>query len=58
MVLAEILAERRVRKARQETHAEWADWVQRRQDAAAKGIPFDEPHPQLDDKRNRRAGKA
>ena len=49
MVLAEILTERRVRKARQETHAEWADWVQRRQDAADKGIPFDEPPPEPDE---------
>ena len=65
MVLAEILSERRIRKAeerglakgreegraetRQKTHAEWADWVQRWRDAEAKGIPFDEPSPQAED---------
>ncbi len=70
MVLAEILSERRIRKARadatvvarakarQEHHAEWSAWVQRWRDAEAKGIPFDEPPPEPDEKRNRRAGKA
>ncbi len=50
MVLAEILSERRIRKATakavQENQAKWEAWLQRRQDAADKGIPFDEPPPQ------------
>ena len=62
MVLAEILSERRVRnataKAVQENQAKWEAWLQRWRDAQAAGIPFDEPHPQPDDKLNRRAGKA
>lgn len=53
MVLAEILQERRIRKAksetRQETNAKWAAWVQRWREAEAKGIPFDEPSPDSDD---------
>ena len=49
MVLAEILSERRIRKARQETNAKWSAWVQRWRDAEAKGIPFDEPSPDSDD---------
>lgn len=46
MVLAEMWMERRIRKARQETHDEWAAWLQRSRDAEAKGLPFDEPPPQ------------
>ena len=64
MVLAEIFAERRTRKAREEGREKgreegiaegveranrlWRDWLQRREAAEAKGIPFDEPPPQLE----------
>lgn len=27
------------------THLRWEAWLRRRDDAKAKGIPFDEPHP-------------
>ena len=65
MVLAEILSERRIRKASSEAEARglakgweegkniqqsrWEDWWQRYQNAQAAGIPFDEPPPQPDD---------
>ena len=64
MVLAEILSERRIRKAEERVlaksrkearenlrihHNRWEAWWQRSQDAQAQGIPFDEPPPRLDD---------
>ena len=53
MVIAAMWMERRERKARlegrQEVCAEWEAWLRRREDAEAKGIPFDEPHPKLKD---------
>ena len=30
----------------------WRDWVQRKEDAAANGVPFDEPMPDSNDHRN------
>ena len=52
MVLAGIWIESRERKARQAgraaQHAEWEAWNQRRKDADAKGVPFDEPPPKLE----------
>ena len=64
MVLAEILSDRRIRKARAEgeesglakgreegqniQQGRWENWWQRYQNAQAAGIPFDEPPPQLD----------
>ena len=52
MVLAGIWIESRERKARQEARAalqaEWEAWNQRRKDADAKGVPFDEPPPKLE----------
>ena len=30
-------------------HARWTAWLHRREDAEAKGIPFDEPSPKVDD---------
>ena len=38
--------ERKIREeTRQEVNAEWNAWLRRRDDAVAKGIPFDEPRP-------------
>ena len=55
MVLAELWLERRERKAREEgrqlQQAEWEAWNRRRQEAEAKGIPFDEPPPELESRR-------
>ena len=64
MVLAELWRERRERKAREEgfekghaegraegvtdTHHLWLEWNRRREDAAAQGITFDEPPPELE----------
>lgn len=45
MVLAGIWQERRLRKAREEVHRLWAEWNQRREEAAAKGEAFTEPPP-------------
>ena len=53
MVIAAMWMERRKReirlKIRQEVCAEWEAWLRRREDAEAKGIPFDEPRPKLKD---------
>ena len=52
MVLAGIWIERRLRKAREEgrqiQHVLWEEWNQRREEAKAKGEPFTEPPPSLD----------
>ena len=37
---------------REESNNAWRDWVQRKEDAAAKGIPFDEPMPDSNGHRN------
>ena len=37
-----------VREALEEAYAEWADWNQRREEAARRGASFDEPPPRLD----------
>lgn len=50
MVLVGIWQERQIRKAREENQAKWEAWLQRSRDAESKGIPFDEPPPQLDDR--------
>ena len=41
-------------EGRAETNAEWRAWNQRRIDAEARGLPFDEPPPgePLDDRQN------
>ena len=42
--------ERKIRQeARQEMHDEWDAWTSRKEDAEAKGIPFDEPRPKPKD---------
>ena len=55
MVLAEIWSERRLRKARAEgrrlQQVQWEEWNWRREDAEAKGEPFIEPPPSLDERR-------
>lgn len=52
MVLAEIWLERRERRAfargQQSQQTQWEDWNRRRQEAEDKGIPFDEPPPELE----------
>ena len=49
MVITAMWTKSPERKARQEgrreVHAKWEAWLRRRDDAKAKGIPFDEPHP-------------
>ena len=57
VVIAAMWKESRERKIREETeretrrkvNAEWDAWLRRRDDAHAKGIPFDEPSPKSDD---------
>ena len=57
MVLAELWLERRERKAREEgrqlQQAQWEAWNQRREEAEAKGEPFTEPPPVLENRRRR-----
>ena len=57
MVLAAIWRERRDRKIRQEVDAEWEAWLRRWDEAKAQGIPFDEPHPQPEKRRQARSAK-
>ena len=55
VVLAEIWTERRLRRAHTEgrrlQQAEWEEWNRRRVEAEAKGEPFTEPPPSLDERR-------
>ena len=37
--------EQGIEQGRSETYREWSDWNTRRQEAEAKGIPFNEPPP-------------
>jgi hypothetical protein len=37
--------EQGIAKGRVETYRAWTDWNKRREEAVAKGIPFDEPPP-------------
>ena len=46
MVLAEIWTERRLHRLQQR----WEDWLRRREEAEAKGEPFDEPPPKLENR--------
>ena len=39
-------------EGREEAHSDWRDWVQRKEDAAANGVPFDEPMPDSNGHRN------
>ena len=56
MVIAGIWSERRERKAREEgvvegeqrNQAQWEAWLKRRENAEARGEPFDEPPPKLE----------
>jgi hypothetical protein len=56
VVIAEIWRERRERRAREEgiaegeqrNHLRWEEWNQRREEAEAKGEPFTEPPPRLE----------
>lgn len=45
VVIAAMWTKSRERKIRRELNAEWNAWLRRRDDAVAKGIPFDEPRP-------------
>ena len=49
MVIAAMWTKSRERKIRRELNAEWDAWLRRRDDAAAKGIPFNEPRPDSKD---------
>ena len=46
MVLAEIWTERRLHRLQQR----WEEWLRRREEAEAKGEPFDEPPPKLENR--------
>lgn len=46
MVLAAIWTERRLHRLQQR----WEDWLRRREEAEAKGEPFDEPPPKLENR--------
>ena len=37
--------ERHKEEARQEAHQEWRAWLQRKDAAESRGLPFDEPRP-------------
>lgn len=45
MVLAGIWQERTRRQAREEANRRWREWIQRRDQAEARGEPFNEPAP-------------
>ena len=45
MVLASIWQERKLRRAREEVNRRWREWIQRRDQAEARGEPFNEPAP-------------
>ena len=53
MVLAEIWAERRLRRAEEQVQQRWEEWNQRREEAEAKGESFTEPPPALEHPRRR-----
>ena len=50
MVFAALWEKRAVNRAREETNRRWREWIQRRDQAAARGEPFTEPAPDEDDK--------
>jgi len=45
MVLAGIFEKRVIRRGREEANRRWREWLQRREQAAARGEPFTEPAP-------------
>ena len=45
VVLAGIWQERTRRRAREEANRRWREWIQRRDQAEARGEPFNEPAP-------------
>ena len=45
MVLASIWQKRKIREAREEANQRWREWIQRRDQAQARGEPFNEPAP-------------
>ena len=49
MVLAGIFEKRAIRRGREEANRRWREWLQRREQAAARGEPFTEPAPDEDD---------
>ena len=49
MVFAALWEKRAVNRAREETNRRWREWIQRRDQAAARGEPFTEPAPDEDD---------
>ncbi len=53
MVLAEIWTERRIRRAEERVQQSWEEWNRRRGEAEAKGEPFTEPPPHLENRRRR-----
>lgn len=53
MVIGAMWTKRKVEEAVQRNQAEWEAWLQRREEAEARGEPFDESPPKLESKRRR-----
>lgn len=51
MVIGALWTKRKVQEALQSNQARWEDWNRRRQEAEAKGVPFTEPPPSLENRR-------
>ena len=49
IALAGILEERAIRRGKEEANRRSREWLQRREQAAARGEPFTEPSPDEDD---------
>ena len=50
VVIGAMWTKRKVEEAVQRNQAEWEAWLQRREEAEAKGEPFDEPPPKLENR--------
>ena len=50
VVIGAMWTKRKVEEAVQRKQAEWEAWLQRREEAEAKGIAFDEPPPKLENR--------
>ena len=50
VVIGAMWTKRKVKEAVQRNQAEWEAWLQRREEAEAKGEPFNEPPPKLENR--------
>ncbi len=53
VVIGAMWTKRKVEEAVQRNQAQWEAWLQRREEAEAKGEPFTEPPPVLENRRRR-----